>query len=72
MITKALDDPKLGLVISFEDGRTVAIPRMISCTHLYKLTAGYSFENGEYDAAQAWLAQNGYRYEINADAWVKP
>lgn len=45
-------------------------PRLVSCSHLYKMTGGYANEGGDYDAAQRWLADNGYRYQIGIDAWV--
>lgn len=46
-------------------------PRMVFCRQLYGLSGGYAREGGDYDAAQTWLAKNGYRFEIKADAWVK-
>lgn len=46
-------------------------PRLVQCVTLYGLTGGYAHEGGDYDAAQKWLEQNGYRYEVKADGWVK-
>ena len=46
-------------------------PRLVQCRALYGLSRGYQHEGGDYDAAQRWLAKNGYRFEIKADGWVK-
>lgn len=45
--------------------------RLISCGHLHKICGGPASEGGDYDAAQRWLAKNGYRYDHKVDSWVR-